>query len=672
MSADNENTIREIISKAQPVKNPLKELVQRTESDPGAPFEPEMIEIIAELRQNDLAEFFRLRSKLKRRGVSLRALDAAISGQCGVGTDGVGTVGRRDALVRFAEEADLFHTPDGKPYADVHVKGARRTLEITDQGGFGDWLQERWFEETDTAPCPEALRAAIRTIAARARYAGAVREVYVRVAAHEGSYYLDLANADGHVVQINQQDWNVIRSSPVRFFRPSGMLPLPMPERGGSVTRDLFPLLNLKSESGQVLVTLWLVNSLIASPNYRVLVLRGEHGTAKTRITRTLRDVLDPQAGKLRPPPHNDRDLAVSAIRRHVLAFDNISTLSQEMSDTFCRISTGTSFAIRKLYTDREEELFTAVKPIIVNGIEDFVTREDLADRSFCITLQPIPSHVRRTDAELDTSFEHRRAYILGALLDMAVHGLKRITALDSKPISRMADFDRMAMASETYLWPPGTYERAFNENRGELIDIGIEGDLLAAAVLRMVSENAMRAMRAMRAVARVVSLDIWRGTATDLLRELNDSNPTVLRNREWPKNARHLASRLRRVAPLLRHKGVEIDFRGVEGHSNSRMMYITARPSFFGEQVAPLAPLADGPPRVNTPVSEEQEAVDEEGNVIEMSPPPTPAPATNTADAVISNGPEFKRRIAIRKPQKKVSEIQVPDRKTVDADPST
>jgi hypothetical protein len=53
------------------------------------------------------------------------------------------------------------------------------------------------------------------------------------------------------------------------------------------------------------------------------------------------------------------------------------------------------------------------------------------------------------------------------------------------------------------------------------------------------------------------------------------------------------------------------------------------------------------------------------------MSPPPTLAPATNAADA-ISNAPEIKRYIAIRKPQKKVSEIQVPDRKTVDADPTT
>jgi hypothetical protein len=61
MTADNENTIREIISNAKPVQDPLKELVQKTESDPGAPFEPEMIQMIAELRKDDPAEYFRLR-----------------------------------------------------------------------------------------------------------------------------------------------------------------------------------------------------------------------------------------------------------------------------------------------------------------------------------------------------------------------------------------------------------------------------------------------------------------------------------------------------------------------------------------------------------------------------------------------------------------------------------
>ena len=162
MTTDNEDTIREIIANAKPVQDPLKELVQKTESDPGAPFEPENIELIAELRQNDLAEYFRLRDMLKKRGVSVRALERATSGlSCvslaAIGRGGAGnTADQTELLLRLAEEAELFHTPDRRPYADIQINGGRKTLEIVDRGGLGDWLRERLFQETEGGvPCPE-------------------------------------------------------------------------------------------------------------------------------------------------------------------------------------------------------------------------------------------------------------------------------------------------------------------------------------------------------------------------------------------------------------------------------------------------------------------------------------------------------------------------------------
>ena len=216
MTTDNEGKIREIISNAEPVQDPLKELVQRTESDAGAPFESEMIELIAELRRHEPAEYFRLRQKLKKHGVLVRELDAATSGRSDVATGGVGTGSvQTELLVRLAEEAEFFHTPDGRAFADVQVNGGRRTLEISDQGGFGDWLRSRCYKETRNAPCPEALRSAARTLAAAAQQEGPQYDVHNRVAEHEGSYYLDLATDEGHVVKFNSEGWEAGRSAPV-------------------------------------------------------------------------------------------------------------------------------------------------------------------------------------------------------------------------------------------------------------------------------------------------------------------------------------------------------------------------------------------------------------------------------------------------------------------------
>jgi hypothetical protein len=52
-----------------------------------------------------------------------------------------------------------------------------------------------------------------------------------------------------------------------------------------------------------------------------------------------------------------------------VLAFDNVSGLPGWISDTLCRLSTGDGFAVRQLYTDHDEVLFEATRPIFLNGI---------------------------------------------------------------------------------------------------------------------------------------------------------------------------------------------------------------------------------------------------------------------------------------------------------------
>ena len=52
----------------------------------------------------------------------------------------------------------------------------------------------------------------------------------------------------------------------------------------------------------------------------------------------------------------------------------------------FGRLASG-GFAVRQLYTDQDEVLFDAVRPVILNGIEGVITRPGLADRALFLTL---------------------------------------------------------------------------------------------------------------------------------------------------------------------------------------------------------------------------------------------------------------------------------------------
>jgi hypothetical protein len=448
-----------------------------------------------------------------------------------------------DVLIELASTAALFHTPDGTAFADIVVNGHRETWQVRSKG-FRRWLLRRFYKKMHSAPNSEALQAAIGVIEAKAHFDAPERNVHVRVGEHESRLYLDLCDVDWRAVEIDARGWRIINEPPVRFRRAAGMLPLPVPLAGGSV-EELRPFLNVKSDGDFVLAVTWLLAAFRHHGPFPVLVLGGEHGSAKSTFSATLRALIDPNAAALRALPREDRDLFIAANNGHVLCFDNVSGLQAWVSDTLCRLATGGAFAVRQLYTDGEEVLFDAARPIILNGIEDIVTRPDLADRALFLTLEPISEARRRTEQALRAEFEHKHPLILGALLDAVVHGLARLPDVQLDRPPRMADYALWATACETAIWPAGTFMAAYNENREDAIVGVVEADPVAMAVRTMMAEQSE-----------------WNGTASDLLAVLAAQvGERNARSKGWPDGARALSGRLRRAAPPLRNLGIEIAF---------------------------------------------------------------------------------------------------------------
>jgi hypothetical protein len=226
-----------------------------------------------------------------------------------------------------------------------------------------------------------------------------------------------------------------------------------------------------------------------------------------------------------------------------MLAFDNLSGIAAEMSDALCQISTGGAHMARTLYSDDEETLLAAMRPIILNGIDDIVTRADLADRALFLTLDPIPENKRRVEAEFFLEFEAQKPQIFAALLDGLVVGLANLATVKLDGHPRMADFAKWATACETAYWPAGSFRAAYDANRREVIQKIIDADPAAAALEKLMEEKTD-----------------WQGTATELLADLaNEAGERVSKSKSWPINARSLSSRIRRSEPFLRAKGITI-----------------------------------------------------------------------------------------------------------------
>jgi hypothetical protein len=207
------------------------------------------------------------------------------------------------------------------------------------------------------------------------------------------------------------------------------------------------------------------------------LAISGEQGSAKTVLSKLLKALIDPNATPVRALSREQRELMIAVNNSYLLAFDNLSGLPDWLSDVLCRLATGGSFAVRQLYTDDEEVLFEAARPILLNGIEEVVSRPDLGDRAIFLTLAPIREAQRRPEAELWREFETARPLILGALLHAVVHGLQRINHVQLEALPRMADFALWAAACETALWPAGNFARVYAANRRAAIESIIEAD---------------------------------------------------------------------------------------------------------------------------------------------------------------------------------------------------
>jgi hypothetical protein len=265
---------------------------------------------------------------------------------------------------------------------DLEIDQRRETWPIRSKQ-FRAWLRRKHYQKSGEALGAQEMRSIVDLLEARAQFDAPERAIHVRVADHDDRMYLALADDGWQAVEISRNGWHIVSRPPMRFRRASGMLPLPAPERGGSI-ETLAAFLNIPAPADFVLVVSWLLAALRNSGPYPVLAITGEQGSAKTVLCKILRALVDPNAAPVRALPREERELMIAAHNGHVLAFDNLSSLPAWTSDALCRLASGGSFALRQLYTDADEVLFRAARPTILNGIKDVITRQDLGTaRSF-------------------------------------------------------------------------------------------------------------------------------------------------------------------------------------------------------------------------------------------------------------------------------------------------
>lgn len=443
------------------------------------------------------------------------------------------------AIVNFViEHVELFHDKNADVYAqDLSTKETRRL----DSRLFKDWLVSNYYEITGKSPREQSVREALSTLGGIARYKGVCHEVHIRVAKHENAYYLDLGECgQSYTIHLMPGEWKLINDPPVRFLRPDTMRPLPIPISGGNLS-SLWQMVNIP-ESDRLLAIAWLIESLRPDTPFPVLELIGEQGSAKSTTQMVLRRLIDPNACDLRAAPKTTEDIFVSGGVNWVVSYENISHLSAQMQDTLCILATGGGFAKRKLYSDADESVINAKRPVVLNGISAAITAQDLIDRAISIET---PVITKRTEInEILCTYEEKHSMLLGALLDIFAQSLMRLPMiqLPSKNCPRLIEFTRLGMAiAEVVGQTSDEFLEAFNTCRHESIARTIDASPVASALIEWFDKR-NRQKTDLPLKVLFAQVEIFRPNGSD----------------SWPRSPKGFGDALRRAAPALRQIGIE------------------------------------------------------------------------------------------------------------------
>ena len=442
-----------------------------------------------------------------------------------------------------SSEGLMFAYPrsEREPRMAVEIRSMRRTLTRT------LWRDKGIALGKDTIASALAVAEGIAE-------AKDPEHVAIRAAVRGEQVFIDLGDETGRVVRVTANGWRVEDPSPEHplFRRTAAQHPLPEPIKGG--TRDILRgMLRLDADDYRWhLAYGWLVSSVFADVSRPILWATGPQGSGKSTRARMLINVIDPRPALGGQPGKNEKDDSTVVKARFLASWDNISSVSQAVSDWFCRLVTGGEDGRRQLFSDDEFRAASIQRTGIATSIYlPPGLRNDATERLVIVPFERMPDSARASETALWEEYENARPAMLGALLDdiSGVLRYRREAASQSRTRPRMADHaDILAALDMATGDAREPFRRAYCEMIGSALADKALDDPFTLAVLETVA----------------LAGGEWTGTAKDLLQQATEryrANDADMRLPHWwPTSPRAVAAQLAAASESLKHAGVRYE----------------------------------------------------------------------------------------------------------------
>ncbi len=453
-----------------------------------------------------------------------------------------------DTLIAFAGKGvDFFFTDQyDTPYARFSVNGHSEHWPIRSKI-FRSWLQRLYYQAKGKGANSDGMNQALDTIEAIAQFDGKGEiELHNRVCKHDGAYWYDLTNDQWQTIRITETGWQVINDPPVMFRRLTHQKPQVIPDKSGTLEALNPFLVGIKKEKHKTLLKVWIASCFLPDFPHTIPVPYGEQGSGKTSVSKLMKGIIDPSVMDVLGGTGDRQEIIQNLSHHWLLAYDNLSSLSKETQNIFCRAVTGAAYSKRKLYTDDEDSLTYTRNCLILSGINYPATAPDLLDRCILIELRNLSrAGVIIKEEVLKQKTQEAIPSILGGVFNTLVKAIQIKKALSLTNLPRMADWTEWGYAIAEVTGSGGqSFLDAYRENIGLRNQEIISSNPVASTLASFMEDR-----------------EIWIGTPSDLLGRLTQLMPEdEKKDRSWPKTANVLVRRMNELKSNLSDAGIEIE----------------------------------------------------------------------------------------------------------------
>ena len=389
----------------------------------------------------------------------------------------------------------------------------------------------------------QAMQELIELCSCKANESNKRKHVFLRAGYKKNFIEINLMRKDGKVLRILPN--NILLDFPkLKFQRLKTMLPLRLPSTLVDInTREdwklFFKIFNLKTKEDLALVVAFMLKTFYPIGEYPILAIIGQReAVGKTTMARMIAQLIDPTISPIKTLPKDVNDLYSLAKNSFLLVFDNLSNITDTMSDALCQLSTGGSLSKRKLYTDADAIDYPLKNPIILTSIDNVLKRRDLRRRTLVVELEKPEKIIPQR--ELEKRFEELQPKLFGYLCLCIQEALKeKKIDLD---FPDLADFcEWIAKASPCFFMTGKEFVSMLNENRKQVAMEIIEGNLIVSLLQKKLEAS-----------------EIYEVTASQMLEDLKKECGD---QKGLPKDARTLGKEVKRLASDLEAIGIKTNF---------------------------------------------------------------------------------------------------------------